>query len=279
MILSPQEIQALLRICQSETGERPRSKTVEGLVNKLGFGRLVGKRWVVTEQDRERIRSYLQATEGIDPQTPPDAWKHKGRIEAAEIGWNEKLGGRRPRAGRVALRALGILNVNGQQLALPPRSFLDAPANEVVELHHDCVIVVENFEPFVCFEDARLNLPYTNPLLVFRGDAANPQDALLSLLAGCSLPIIAWPDLDPAGLLWCGALPFLAGVVAPTGADESLREHGRSDLYLSQLRQMDAINLRGSAQALGRYVGGTEKGLDQEKMIAKGIGLKVWRCD
>lgn len=278
MILSPPEIQALLRICQAETGERPRSKTVERLVDKFGFGRLVGKRWVITEQDRDRIRAYLQATEGIDPDTPPAAWKSVGRIEAAGLGWNEKLAGRRPRARRVALRALPTLNVNDLHLTLPVGAFLDMSVEEIASFHHDCAVVVENFEPFVCFESAQLKLPYANPLLVFRGDAVNPPDAVLHLLTTCQLPVIAWPDLDPAGLLWCSALPVLAGIVAPAKADESLRDHGRSDLYVTQLQQMDALDLRGDVEALGDYVRKNEKGLDQEKMIAKTIPLQLWAC-
>lgn len=275
-MLSIQEIQALLRACQSDTGRRPQSKTAQGLVNSLGFGRIVGKQWLIAEADRDRIRAYLQEVERIDPATPPNAWQERGRIEATELGRNEKLAGRRPREGRIAVKAPGGLHLSDAVLSLPPRAFLDIPAVELAGVRHDIIFIVENFEAFVCFEDARIELPVCQPLVVFRGDAINTPDAVLDFLRSNKLPVIAWPDLDPAGLLFCSALPRLTGILAPAAPDEYLTRHGRDDLYLNQLRQFDALVLSGESIVLAQSIRKNRKGIDQEKMIADMISLRVW---
>src|SRR3989338_262365 len=89
LMLSIQEVQALLRACQADTGQRPYSKTAQRLVDSLGFGRIVGKHWLVADADRDRIRAYLQSVEDIDATTPPDAWLGRNRIDATQLGRNE----------------------------------------------------------------------------------------------------------------------------------------------------------------------------------------------
>lgn len=275
-MLSIQEVQALLRACQADTSRRPYSKTAQRLVDSLGFGRIVGKHWLVTDADRDRIRAYLQSVEDIDATTSPDAWLGRNRIEATQLGRNEKLAGRRPREGRIALRAPAGLRQGASSVLLPAKAFLDIPVDAAVDFRHDVIVLVENFEAFIHFEDARIDLPFSQPLVAFRGDGINTADAVLEFLGNNQVPVIAWPDLDPAGLLFGAGLPQLTGILAPADPEECLSKQGRDDLYLSQLQQLDALHLHGQSFALEQAIRNQRKGIDQERMIAERIPLILW---
>lgn len=275
-MLSIQEVQALLRACQADTGRRPYSKTAQRLVDSLGFGRIVGKHWLVTDADRDRIRAYLQSVEDIDATTSPDAWLGRNRIEATQLGRNEKLAGRRPREGRIALRAPAGLRQGASSVLLPAKAFLDIPVDAAVDFRHDVIVLVENFEAFIHFEDARIDLPFSQPLVAFRGDRINTADAVLEFLGNSRAPVIAWPDLDPAGLLFGAGLPQLTGILAPADPEECLSKYGRDDLYLNQLPQLDALHLHGKSVTLEQAIRNQRKGIDQERMIAERMPLILW---
>lgn len=271
-----QHIQALLRACQSDSGRRPASKTAQTLADSLGFGRIVGKQWLISDSDRERIRIYLQNVEGIDPATPPDAWSERTRIEATELGRNEKLAGRRPREDRLALREPTGLCLGETLISLPEQAFLDIPLEKTACLRYDSVIVVENFEAFIRYEDAAIELPFSQPLIVFRGDSVNTTATVLKFLHASKTPVIAWPDMDAAGLLNASSLPRLAGIIGPDNPQECLSRRGRDDLYLSQLRELDALCLRGESITLEDSIRKSRKGLDQERMISASVPLILW---
>ena len=278
-MLSKLQIQALLRACQDASGVLARTKAAESLASNLGFGRIAGRRWLVAHDDRVRIEHYLLTVERVDPATDALAWSDADRIGATRLGANEKLAGRQPREGRVALRAPGGIRVDGRKLDLPKAAYLDLRVSAAMQLDHDALIVVENFEAFVNFEDACIDLPLAKPLLVFRGDALNTQDAVLSLLQHTSLPVVAWPDFDPAGLLIAKVLPHCRAMIAPADADQALARFGRPDLYLAQLREMESTAAPDAWVALRDALRRQRRGIDQERMIAESIPLRLWQRD
>lgn len=275
-MLPKQQIQTLLRACQSDSGYRPASKAAEALVESLGFGRIAGRQWLIAPPDRERICDYLQNVEGIDPATPPEAWRGRTRVEVTELGRNEKLAGRRPREDRLALRGPAGLRWGETLVSLPAQSFLDIPLAEAARLRHNCIVVVENFEAFIRYEDATIELPFPQPLVVFRGDSINTSDTALNFLRASGATVIAWPDMDAAGLLYASSLPRLTGIIGPKEPQEYLLHYGRDDLYLDQLRELDALHLRGEGITLEDSIRKTRKGLDQERMISAAIPLTLW---
>jgi hypothetical protein len=275
-MLPIQDIQALLKACQTEQNHTRYSKTAQRIVDALGFGRIVGQRWLLSDTDKQRIKDYLASAEGIDPGTPPDAWQGRSRIEAAGLGKNEKLAGRRPREGRVAVRAPTGLHLGDTSVKLPDQAFLDLPADSPVAYRHDALIVVENFEAFIGFENCPIDLPFASPLLVFRGDAINPPDAVLAFIRRTELPVVVWADFDPAGLLIASTTPRCQGIIAPTSPVTALKDCGRSDLFLSQLTQLDALKLVGECAGLGHAMREGKTGIDQERMIAKQVPLRLW---
>lgn len=276
-MLSKLEIQALLRACQKQSGVLGRTKTAESLAQTLGFGRVAGRRWLLENHDRERIRDYLRNNEKIDPDTPASAWGGLNRIEATHLGSNEKLAGHRPREGRLALRANGALLIGGREIELPPQAYLDLKVSSDTAIGHDAVIVVENFVAFVHYEDASIETPYQRPLLLYRGDAINPPDSVLQFLRDRKLPIACWPDFDPAGMQIAAALPNCAGIVAPVEPERALRELGREDLFSVQLRELEMLSLTNESAALESALRNCRCGLEQERMIARGTPQRLWR--
>ncbi len=279
------KIQALLRAVQNTAGEMPRSKAAEHLSHELGFGRIAGRRWLLNDADRERISAYLREVERIEPATPANAWQGVGRIDAARLGANEKLAGQKPRDGRVAVRAPLGLHLGLRRLELPQGSFLDLPVSKDIMFGHGVVIVVENFEAFIHYE-AALHAPhsYTDPLLVYRGDAVNPPSAVTALLRRCCTgkTILMWPDFDPAGIKIATAMNNCAGVIAPADPYAALASAGRPDLFLAQQREYLSLATAAMDEDKEEWpelfdaMRVHRAGLDQETMIARQLPLCVW---
>lgn len=165
----------------------------------------------------------------------------------------------------------------GRGLDLPKTAYLDLRVSETMQLDHDALIVVENFEAFVNFEDACIDAPFAKPLLIFRGDAVDTQDAVLALLQHTSLPVVAWTDFDPAGLLIAKALPRCREFIAPADPGEALARLGRADLYLAQMREMDSTSAPDAWVALRDALRRYRRGIDQERMIAERLSRRVWQ--
>jgi hypothetical protein len=68
-------------------------------------------------------------------------------------------------------------------------------------------------------------------------------------------------------------------MIAAADPNEALARFGRSDLYLAQLREMEATSAPDAWVALRDALGRYRRGLDQERMIAERIPLRVWQRD
>jgi hypothetical protein len=85
-------------------------------------------------------------------------------------------------------------------------------------LSGNIVVRVENWESFNRIHDTSLNLAPAgeNPLAVWRGDRSDTRaDHALALLRALNVPVWAFVDFDPSGLLIAAGLPRLAGILAP----------------------------------------------------------------
>lgn len=91
----------------------------------------------------------------------------------------------------------------------------------------------------------------TNPLVVFRGDAeiGSRADATHRLITSTDLPVFAFVDFDPAGMVIAAGLPRLDKLVSP-GFDELgrlVRDYGLSERFMSQVAAAK-MALEGSSQ-------------------------------
>ena len=214
-------MQTLVRICTSneERFQSP-SKGLKRFCTDYNIGRPAGASMIISAQEKAKIEAILKA-DGIDTALMKGIDLNSlSRSEALKYAQNEKITDAPVRTGRVAIKSLPgrPLLIGGEAIILPAGANLDAPWEQVAELcAHESVLLVENWEAFEAIHRVTLDLSRAggNPLVVFRGSPVYQQDSTSSLLAALALPVIAFVDFDPAGLLIAQGLPHFAGLIWP----------------------------------------------------------------
>jgi hypothetical protein len=194
-----------------------------------------------------RLRNRLIQDHGVNPAlfeagatiAPPTS-----RTQTLMLMRDEKAG--RARTRRPVLirhQPGGELRFGGGAYRLPAGSALHIDAEEALRLEAEGVILVENWEPFFGFDKLDFPVPArwrAFPLL-FRGDPGlSSQADVERVLRSLDVPVISFPDYDPAGLGAGLAAPGVTGLLWP-GADrlrsELATHKARRDRYLSQVGQ------------------------------------------
>jgi len=242
-------ISSLLRVYHSEKTRFTASATMSRFVETYNIGHVKGASVVFAESDKRDIATLLQATDGIDAaSTTAEGWNFLSRTESLALGANEKLTSATVRNDRVAVKALPgkPLRVGCQEVHLPEGANLDINWHLVSrENGHGSVLVVENWEAFEHIERVTFDLCAAgqNPLVVFRGSPVYRQDHIRSLLENLRLPVYAFVDFDPAGLVIAQGLPHFVDLMSP-GLDELERAFGactNTERYQSQLPETQAL--------------------------------------
>lgn len=244
-------INSLLRIYHSDKMRHASNKALSQFAKDYNIGNVIRGSIAFSCTEKEEIRQLLMASEGIDAGTTyPDQWAGLSRTASLHYGSNEKLTTAVVRADRVAVKTLpnGVLLFDGQSFALPSGANLDIAWEQLtLSNRHKSVLVVENWEAFdsihtLAFE---VDLIDPNPLVLFRGSPIYRQDHVMSLLHALSLPVYAFVDFDPSGLVIAQSLPFFAGILAPTSErlSQALLEANNCDRYMQQLPEtQDKLN-------------------------------------
>lgn len=216
-------VRALLRVVQSPDERFGASRVLAEFSDAYRIGRTKGAGLLFDADDKARIAELL-AAEGIAAGISPAVWDGIARAQALRFGPDEKFASAPVKRRRVAIKTLPgrPLRLEGQALLLPPSCHLDAEGPAIAgRLDHGSVLLVENWE---CFDrihtvDLDLSSAGENPLVLWRGDASDTRaDHALELLRALAVPVWAFVDYDPAGLLIAAALPGLAGIIAPDPA-------------------------------------------------------------
>ncbi len=241
--MQKQLVNSLLRIVQSPEERFVLTKILEDFAHTYNLGWTTGRCIVFSSAEKEQIRVILRQ-EGIHPEdSTPGSWQGLTRAERLQLGNDEKFGGGVVKHRRVSLKALPgqALHVSGAPLDLPPRAHLDMDYLDVaVGSHHTGVLVIENWE---CFNDLdRVTLDLTaggrDPIVIWRGEKDGSRaDSAMALLARLDLPVWAFVDWDPAGLMIARSLPRLSGIIAPPPdeLERMLEESGIPERYQVQL--------------------------------------------
>lgn len=276
-------ITSLLRVYHSDKMRHGASGMLSRFVEGYNIGQRVGASLAFSDADKEDIRKLLLATEGIDAETTaPDQWNGLSRTESLAYGGNEKLTDISVRSDRVAVKALPgrPLLLDGQSVTLPAGTNLDLDWRWLVSnSSHATVLLVENWEAFdgihqVTFDLARAG---DNPLVVFRGSPAYRQDHVMSLLNTLSLPVFAFVDYDPAGLVIAQSLPNFVGLISPPADDlkAALAATKNYTRYRNQLPEARSILDSTSHREIATYwkiLQEHGKALPQEYfLVARGI--------
>ena len=241
-------ITALLRVSRSEKSQFSTSGVLAGFVADYNIGHAAGVSLYFSEQDKAEIRAMLLASEAINAdETTPKQWDGLSRTESLAIGSNEKLTSAAVRSERVAIKSLPgkPLLIDGRDIHLPLGANMDI-SWQWLSNHcgHSLILIVENWEAFDNVHDATFDLSVAgdNPLVVFRGSPVYRQDYVVFLLKALRLPVCAFVDFDPAGLVIAQGLPHFAGLISPPpdALQRALEACKNYDRYRNQLPEAQA---------------------------------------
>lgn len=271
----------LLLICQGAREEYPCSKGLEEFCEEYGLGRRLGTKRLFQLSEIERIKGFLMSQGGMDWRTDPDTLNDLTRAEASKISNNEKDSNCRVRDERVAIKTLAgrSLQFSHGNLVLPPGANLDVNWRWVAEhAQHDSVLVIENWECFEDLDDVALiqNLE-GNPLVLYRGDPVYPNDNSKALLEALRLPVLAFVDYDPQGIIIAKSLPGFVSMIAPPIDElDALVAKGNSERFALQLPGSVGVldNLVDpSLQRIWSVIRRHGKALPQERLVKKSLPL------
>jgi len=117
------------------------------------------------------------------------------------------------------------------------------------------------------------DFPYSDPLLIFRGDAINPTNGAKVLATKTSVPVVAFTDLDPQGLNIANSLPNVIGAIFP--AETELE--GSDDLFITQRHLLGAIEKYPSGwHSVIQNISAKRRCISQEYMLARGSVCRLY---
>lgn len=241
-------INTLLDVLHSPDSRIRTSKGLLGFCEEYNLGMMQGASLVFSEKDKTEIGRILQGEMGIDPATTTSSsWKQLDRAQSLGIAHDEKLSGYSVGAGRLRLKTLAgqPLQVVGGSWTLPSRVDLGLDLEAVLDsrIGHDALLVVENLQTFDDVHkvgtDVMGVLAGLDPLVLYRGDAQGGAraDAVHALIERTDLPVYAFVDYDPAGLVIASGLPRLDQVLSPelVKLEALIRTSGITKRYLEQV--------------------------------------------
>ncbi|MBK1683921.1 DUF7281 domain-containing protein [Rhodoferax fermentans] len=265
MNLTPIELRFLQRLL-ADRRDRPHSASAERFYVDRKIGTPIGRKFVYSQEDVERVRSLLEALRL--PLAASDQL-----IDRADAvlrpGISEKSGTVNPHANTVAFKVFA----GGSPTTRP--GYQVASVEEVAGLTPDLVMVVENFETLRQLERYqwvidRLTSVKT-ALTIFKGDNIYRLDDAQNCISLFDCPVWGFHDFDPAGLHMSLSIRNIEEhLVPPQGLlAAAVVAQKRSDLYFNQYNQYaGALDLCDHPQiaALWSLMKRWQKGLPQEWM-------------
>lgn len=269
--------EAMQRILSKGDERVTYTKTLQRLID-AGIGIERGKSVYFTIRDKAKMREWLQAkgfsVEQVDLTGMP-------RSERLLVTPDEKAGGESIKRNRISIKALAgqPLMIGGKPIRLPAESHLDVDWKKIAEqIDHSCVMVVENYENFNRIHETKFDLPevFCSPVVIYHGDPNESRlDNVQHFLNRINLPVLAFMDIDPAGIFMASKLPNLVAMIAPAKDTLEMQlgspQAGRRDLFQSQcLNYGNALNnlpINSPCLSLWHLVEKHRAGIVQERWI------------
>lgn len=241
-------VKTLLRIYHAHESYFREGSALNHFCVEYGIGARKGQSWYFSNAHKREIGEILKGKYGIDPQTTSaESWDSLSRSQSLLIGRDEKFAGQAVTEGRLKLKSLSgkPLKVAGGCWMLPNRADIEVDLHAVFQhpVNHDAILVIENLQTFYdihCVDTKLLDrLQAHNPLIVYRGDAQGgvKTNAVHALIEKCNLPVTAFVDFDPAGMLIASALPKLDAILSPSLPELEflVRQYGITERYQEQV--------------------------------------------
>ena len=278
--------EAMQRILSKADERFPLTATRQRLVD-AAIGTKRGKSVYFTERDRDKMREWLQAkgfsVERVDLTGMP-------RSERLVVTPNEKAGGEAVKRNRISIKAMAgkPLMIGGESIRLPAESHLDVDWTKIAEqIDHQCVMVVENYENFNRIHETKFDLPevYGSLLVIYHGDPNESRlDNVQHFLNCINLSVLAFMDIDPAGIFMASKLPKLIAMIAPAEnlleVQLSSPQTGRRDLFQAQYQNysnaLNNLSVTSSCYSLWKLVEKHRAGIVQERWIGCSESCVPW---
>lgn len=278
-MLNQRLAEAMQRVLSKEDNSFPLNMTLLRIVDEWGLGTKQGKRVYFKEKDRAEMRAWLQA-KGYSLEKVE--LSGMSRSERLAVTPNEKAGGEAVKQNRISIKALAgqALIIGDEAVWLPAFSHLDVDWTKIIDkLGHRCIMLVENYENFNRIHETKFELPdaYQSPLIVYRGDPNESRfDKVQQFLANVNLPVLAFMDIDPAGIAMASQLVNLVGMVTPNliVLEEQMcsPKTGRRDLFQTQYagykNLLDQLPENSPCKYLWTLVSKYRAGVVQERWIS-----------
>lgn len=238
--MSKQLIKTLLTVCQKRSEFIPRSQTMLDFCQEYSLGEIQGTRIFFTVKDYADIEMILVKEFGVDPKTRPDTWDGISRTDAINYGHNEKMSSEAVKSDRVYIKSLPgrLLSINGKHLDLPDGSNLAIPLdNLIIGEEHQSILLIENWLNFEgTHKTPLLDKIEGNPLVVYRGDTDISPANAKQLMEKSGLPVYAFVDYDPEGLVIAKSLPNFKDMITPDASvlDALIGKAGNHDRFIAQ---------------------------------------------
>lgn len=278
--------EAMQRILSKGDERFPLTSTLQRLVDD-GIGTKRGKSAYFTVKDKEEMGAWLQAKGFTVEQVDLTGMLRSERLEVTP---NEKAGGEAIKQNRISIKTLAgqPLMIGGETIQLPVESHLDVDWTKIAEqIDHSCVMVVENYENFNRIHETKFDLPeaFGSPLVIYHGDPNESRlDNVQHFLNYINLSVLAFMDIDPAGVFMANQLSMLVAMIAP--AKDALEKQlsspktGRRDLfqsqYLSYGNVLNDLPINSPCLSLWRLVERHRAGIVQERWIGGSESCIAW---
>ncbi|MFV0597661.1 Wadjet anti-phage system protein JetD domain-containing protein [Shewanella sp.] len=187
------------------------------IYRELEVGELDGaeKYLCFAPRDFELLRQGVLAKEGLDLLALDF---NLDRIAMSAQSQNEKLASIRPEAEYILLKYLGFESPPMGISALASlRIPLDEAQNHCHEFNVNAILVVENLDIFDAIAQARLPAELSRVMVIYRGSGHHSPIGVRQFLRAMAgkMPIIAFTDLDPAGLQIAHTLTGMTHCIVP----------------------------------------------------------------
>jgi hypothetical protein len=239
------------------------------VVEGIDCGRVSGDEVVFGPDDRRRLRRVAQAVWGFDPLLGPP---QGSRMEVSLLSRDDKISRIAPDAGYVLAR--GDLGPD-----VPDSWSFRLPAEAIPWGRFRWVAVVENLDAFDVWRPGNTLLP-GSPLVLYRGHdaiAAGVKSALAAMPFG--LPVVVFPDFDPAGLQIALTTERATHLLAPANPQELDAFHAHPD-YEAQIEARAYLGSGVSSDCVREMLWPTVRkhqiSCKQQHLLARAIPLALY---
>jgi hypothetical protein len=273
----PAEIAAIERLLRAGKSKVQRNQIWEQICAENGVGQAIGREIHFTPADKQRLREYVLAEHGVDPQFDSRAG---GRMAMALQDASEKLSSDSVFGHLIVLATAGTakVRVSGEEFRTPNGSVSSVLPGclDTDHLQSQKLVIIENGGVMPYWADFRLPDPWKDSVIVYRGHRENAR-SVAEVASKQPADNLAWFfDFDPAGL----ALALDQGRGSALVPDK-WRELGRHTLFnqpKTHRKQIVALKrLKGRATGelltICEHVANEELALMQEHLIQRHVQL------